>query len=63
MPSLRSRMGKLRCETKKVYATEFEAQAAATALRRSTGAPWRAYRCVGLKGQSKHWHLTSVVRH
>lgn len=56
---LKGRNAKLQCSTKKKYFTEVEAQKAATALRRKTGAPWRAYRCSGLRGERRHWHLTS----
>lgn len=62
MPSLNGRNAKKRCKEKKKYFTESEARAAAAVLLKTKGLRLRVYRCVGLRGQRKHWHLTSGRR-
>lgn len=58
-PSLRSRRAKEKCMVKRKFESRTEAMAAAFALRKAGRLSARAYRCVGLWGESAHWHVTS----
>lgn len=58
---LKSKNAKRTCQAKQKYPNAEAAWAAARALQKK-GAPARAYRCSGLRGQQRHWHVTSGLR-
>lgn len=56
---LKRRKEKEACLSKIKYFDEEEAKTAARKLRNAKGVPARAYRCPGLYGEPRHFHITS----